>query len=386
MASKIKINKHILAVVLVVAVVAVLLLSGPASAITVGVHSISDDTPNEGSSMNFLVQVDLHSPDVVNIQDISLNITDGAGDDDICTFFINGTEGSSCDSTITINSCTVGTEVYNDSAVGYGYGYGYGDENGFGYINVTSSGGGYGYVSGYGYGSFNTNLQSTAEISCNVTWTAASVSSNTEYSIYVQSNLGGESYFSNDNDPSTVTVQNVAVNQRAGGSSSSTSDVESTVTDVTTDAGILDEGEVVNKEMIEGDQVSFNMGGESHSVTLIDVNYYSYTKSATFEVASTPQTVKVTEGATEKVDLDGDGVKDLSLYLKSVDGPKSVSVEITALEGGLAGKVVATPGEGDGVATPGEGDGQGGNLTWLWILIIIVLIIIVGYFLVRHRK
>ncbi|MEA1985616.1 MAG: PGF-pre-PGF domain-containing protein, partial [Euryarchaeota archaeon] len=123
-----------------VAIVMMLVLSGPVGAVTLSIDGLTG-THTQGDSVTFNVTATINNPDTyVPIENFSLDIT-GATSKEV-VFSTDGTILSG-DPGITV------TELTGPSANEYGYGDGYGYDSNVGY--GYSFGFGYGY--GYGYGS-----------------------------------------------------------------------------------------------------------------------------------------------------------------------------------------------------------------------------------------
>jgi hypothetical protein len=121
-----------------IAVVIMLLLSGPVSAVTIGITGLDGTTPTQGESITFNVTATIEDNDrYVPIDNFSLEIT-GATSKEVVFL----TEGSvlSGDSGITVVAVT----TPSSAEYGHDYGYGYDSNVDYGY--------GYGYDFGYGYG------------------------------------------------------------------------------------------------------------------------------------------------------------------------------------------------------------------------------------------
>ena len=123
-----------------IAIVVMLVLSGPVSAVTLGITGLDGASPTKGDSITFTVSTKINDPDTyVRIENFSLKIT-GATSREVI-FSTDGTRISG--DGITINPITV------PSSNQYGYGYGYASGYNFGY--------GYGY--GYGYGAGGAEIE-----------------------------------------------------------------------------------------------------------------------------------------------------------------------------------------------------------------------------------
>lgn len=96
----------------------------------------------------------------------------------------------------------------------------------------------------------------------------------------------------------------------------------------TKDLGDLTENKRVKIGL--GATVNFNLLGEKHSVKVMNIDKLTY--KATIEVRSVPQTIQI--GLTEDhvFDLNGDGAKDLQIYLSSLVGDLA-DIEIRLLSG-----------------------------------------------------
>lgn len=214
-------KRIILSVFLTLTVISLLLLSGPASAVTVGSGTFSDTTPNESTDVTFLVKMDIHTNDVIDVQNVTVNVSDGAGDNDVVIFYVNGTELSDSGNDFTITNCNWAATAI--ATAGYGYGYGYNGSTTYANISASS---GYTLTSGYGYATYNASLNlsstvvSSAELVCNMTWAAPALTSTTNYTVYTQVTVGTSGYYFSDSDPQVLEVQNVAA---AASSSSSSS-------------------------------------------------------------------------------------------------------------------------------------------------------------------
>jgi PGF-pre-PGF domain-containing protein len=135
-------------------IVIMLIISGPAQAVSVMISGL-DGTYTKGNSINFTVSVNITDPDkYVPAANISLDV---AGPVNLKrTFALDGTPISG-DSAITITS--VNTPQSNQ----FGYGYGYGVDSRSG----TGSSFGYGYGYGYGYGAGGGTVTYTYNVTIN---------------------------------------------------------------------------------------------------------------------------------------------------------------------------------------------------------------------------
>jgi PGF-pre-PGF domain-containing protein len=140
--SRTKMHRRYASIGITIAVVIMMVLSGPVSAVTIGITGLDGTTTTKGESITFNVTATIENTDkYVPIDNFSLDIT-GATDKEV----VFSTDGDvlSGDSGITVVAVTV------PSSTEYGYGAGNGYDSGLGY--GYDSGLGYGYDFGYGYG------------------------------------------------------------------------------------------------------------------------------------------------------------------------------------------------------------------------------------------
>ena len=216
----IKNSSKIISGILTLMIIGILLFSGPAKAITLGITDISSSgTPNEGSNVYFLAKIDIHTNDIIPLTNVTIfieHLNGTAIPNANLTFDLNANILSTHTSSLSIELVNAQTN-YNPTTAGYGYGYGYNSSSGT-YTNINQSFDyGYGYGYGYGYDSFNTAIKSgtsatTAEFIYNVTWTTPSVDSNTEYKVKMYAtgdddNSNSAKYYLKT--PATITVQNI---------------------------------------------------------------------------------------------------------------------------------------------------------------------------------
>ncbi len=143
--------KKIYAVFITAAVLVLLLVAGPANALTLGFSSPSDSTPTKGDIISFVVSMDLNTNEIFPVKGLAVGLSSFPEDDlaGICFFDADGNivdeiggEEVECDSDIFLD-----IERIRKPLGGYGYGYGYAFFHGYDYFFDNF---GYGY--GYGYG------------------------------------------------------------------------------------------------------------------------------------------------------------------------------------------------------------------------------------------
>ncbi len=217
-------KRPLITIILTIAVIGILLYSGPAEAITVGITDLTSGA-NEQTAVTFKAKVDLHTNDILleNVN-LTVNMTNTIGQPNAsCIFSLAGTELSACSGiTVTVESTNLGVRNYTNGTL---YGYGYHFSQGLYTTNTTdynaSLGHGYAYNPGYGYDTFNTTLKTTAEMVYSVSWTLPDVTANTEYTVslsaYVTDGVTNVRYETYGGNYDTITVAKVT--QGGGGDS-----------------------------------------------------------------------------------------------------------------------------------------------------------------------
>jgi len=388
----IKNSSKIISGILTLIIIGILLFSGPAKAITLGITDISDTTPNEESTVSFLAKIDIHTNDRIPLTNITVNMKNSSGDiADTCTFNLAGVNLTACTN---FNIANLHSNYnYSASLSGYGYGYGY-DSNSGTYTNINQSFGyGYGYLAGYGYNTFNETINSgtgatTAEFIYNVTWTTPSVAADSTYSIqlmaYANDGTNTARYYTKT-DSSDITVQNVEAATTTTTTSGSSGTRSYTLTDTEFSEGYT-------KQLRNGDKMVFNFASDSHSLTIKNLN----STTATIEIASTPQTVTLNVGEEKKIELSGDNYYDLLVKLNSIAlnkadiTIKTIYEEIISQESIIEqdSKITGEVIQGDGTKSDDKKLIVKRNSTILWIIIILValILIIIGYKSLKKNK
>ncbi len=159
--------------ILTVFVLGILLLSGPARAMEIGISvDDSDSKYSADQSVIFTVNVDIETNERIPVQNLTLKIyNDSASHSNSylvasCTFNLAGTNLTACTNFQDITK--INSIGYANASGQFGYGYGYNAGN-WNTSNQTFFDGGYGY--GYGYDSgYDIN---NGELKYNVTWNAS---------------------------------------------------------------------------------------------------------------------------------------------------------------------------------------------------------------------
>lgn len=140
-ADKTKKHGKYTSIAITVAIVFMLILSGPASAVTLGI-SLDNNAPTKGDSITFTVTAKINDPDkYVPIDNFSLVITGGTAKE-----FLFNPDGTAISTGITV----VAINSPSSDEYGYGDGYGYDANVGYGYSFDYGDGYGYGYGAGGG--------------------------------------------------------------------------------------------------------------------------------------------------------------------------------------------------------------------------------------------
>ncbi|MBI4450367.1 hypothetical protein HY642_00195 [Candidatus Woesearchaeota archaeon] len=135
-----------------------------------------------------------------------------------------------------------------------------------------------------------------------------------------------------------------------------------------------------------GKSSQFTLNGAAHALKLLSVT----TSGATFEIASTPQTVLVMLNEVRRLDLDSDGAADMTLELTGVTA-SSATVSLAALPlpppavsmGAQVPKSSISPPVTAAVVAPPSVEKSN---TWVWIVAAVVLIVAVVLFRMRERN
>ena len=172
-------KNFLLSGVLTLFVIVVVILSGPAAAITIGVTDLAN-TVNGGQPVSFKTMVDLHKNDLVpENSKLVVKITNEKGLPNYeCTFNLLGNPLTTC-ANIAVSLHNKDVERLVGTASAYGFD---------GHDRTTLTGGyGYGFalVEGQGYYNFSNVLASNAELSYDVVWTTPKPVSNTQFTITV---------------------------------------------------------------------------------------------------------------------------------------------------------------------------------------------------------
>lgn len=220
----------LISVLLTVIVLAVLIFSGPASAVVLKV-----DAPaivGETNEVTFTTSVDIESDENIPINSLRVDITkEGESSPEFqCSFDLDGNKGT-CDSSF--GTITLVNKHGYQSGARWGYGFGYSDSYVYTYDNVSfGTGSGYGYTAGYS----DTN----GEISYTIAWTAPSVSSDTNYEIdfFAVATNGTTSftYATSSSGDDLINVQNSGSSSSSSSSSSSDDSTGDTTTDDSTES------------------------------------------------------------------------------------------------------------------------------------------------------
>jgi len=154
-------KKNISSVLLTLAVITLLVVSGPIQAVIVNVARDKSAYNAEDGSVVFTVDVDVEVDERIPVQNLTLEI-EGPSTTTTCVFDTTGSNLTACENLEITKVHTVGS----DSGSLFGYGYGYGSDLVYNVSNQTfGTGTGFGYTAGYEYtGNWG------GELRYNVTW------------------------------------------------------------------------------------------------------------------------------------------------------------------------------------------------------------------------
>lgn len=238
----------LISVFLTVIVLAVLIFSGPASAVVLNVDATAK--VRETNEATITAAVDIESAERIPVQWLSVEVASDDGSDTYaCKFYPTGAKVTGeCDSefgTITV----INNEGYTGSGALAGYGYGYETGGSVGTTTQTfTTGAGYGYTAGY--------ATTNGELAYTIKWTTPRVSTDTDYHVrltaYAENGADDYYYLTKNSDVATIVVEN------GGGSSSSDDDAfaddstddstESTTTDDSTESSSDDSTSEASEE------------------------------------------------------------------------------------------------------------------------------------------
>ncbi|WP_135606156.1 PGF-CTERM sorting domain-containing protein [Methanococcoides sp. NM1] len=202
MQSKSRTKKHgkYVSIGITIAVVIMMVLSGPVSAVSMEIAGLNGSTHTKGTSVSFDVTATIEDTDsYVPIDSFSLGIT-GPTDKEI-EFFTNGKALSEV-SGITVKAVTVPLP----SEYGEGDGYGYDSGLGYGYDF------GYGYGYGYGYGAGGEVVEYKYTITLDTT-----ILDTGDYTAVLSLNTGDEAKPSFESSSASFTIASSSTS--SGGSS-----------------------------------------------------------------------------------------------------------------------------------------------------------------------
>lgn len=131
-----EIKKSLFSALIISAIIALLVLSGPAEAVKMKISTEDDGSSN--GRVTFNVEFDVQDGERVPVQNLTLHIKNSTGEVKTCTFMVNGTPISGC-SNLKITPIALGQQG------DFGYGFNFG--NGTGSDGLTTN-----TIFGYGYG------------------------------------------------------------------------------------------------------------------------------------------------------------------------------------------------------------------------------------------
>jgi hypothetical protein len=189
-------------------------------------------------------------------------------------------------------------------------------------------------------------------------------------------------------DSTSFAVSYQTVTGSSGGSSSSSSSTSSAVELFDIDFSTSAVGTIRAQQ---GRIKSFSFDGATkHTVTFDKVT----ATSITVTIASTPITVNLNARETKEVDINGDGISDLSVTLKSIVNGLA-NLEIKEIEIGAqvveqeekeAAGIVDTPDTTTPTTTTPDVKPVDSSNTGLWVTLLVVLIVVIAGYFVYQKK
>ncbi|GBE55685.1 hypothetical protein BMS3Bbin15_01868 [archaeon BMS3Bbin15] len=196
-------RKSSISIGLTLLIITMLILSGPAAAVSINVSSLPTKI-EQGNSLNFILDTNISAGENIPIYNITINVMNSTGNSvGNYTFYQNGTAITS----------GINVSLITSAPFGYGYRYGYGYAVPLGYQNYT-----FGY--GYGYG----NSTSSSKFEYNITITGFSTLSPGNYSLRILVDTGTGNYYTTATVPVvgvsavSVTPPAVTITKPANGS------------------------------------------------------------------------------------------------------------------------------------------------------------------------
>ena len=209
-------RRNIVSMTITLIVVALLIISGPISAVRVGVGT-APASVEETNIVTFTTYVSFETDERIPIQDITVDIN--ASSTVRTAYCVFNTAGNAISGDCTGDSMNI-TRVSNSYSLEHGYGYGYSSDR-FGYDYTTGSdtyGTKYSFGYGYGYGYDTVNTIGT--LNYTITWVTPSVSANTNYDVHTKVNTGSTVFDYLAEDYLTVTNAVTGGGDTGGGGSS----------------------------------------------------------------------------------------------------------------------------------------------------------------------
>jgi hypothetical protein len=290
-------NHKVIAGILTIVILSLVIFAGPTKAFVLGLDA-NKATLNEGDLITFTAQINLEDMDkFLPINELQLDIFEINGNvSKTCKFDVNGNNISGCEG-MTITPLNV--PANNEG--GYGYGYGYDSVNGYGYDFSYD----YGY--GYGYGAGGVSLNFKYQITLDTS--GYDVGS---YGTLLKSLIGSEIFKSNSNPVFEITETSTS-----GGTGRSSRDTLADLLGI----GVLD--------LHEGLTYDFTVNGEDHTLEITEVG----ADYALVTIRSDPINLRLDfNNGAQEIDVDGDGIKDISLELVGIDNNGLIKVAYYVLD------------------------------------------------------
>jgi len=329
------VSKKIIASVITLAVIALLVFAGPASAINLGLSEFSSSNPEKGEVISTTATITINSNERMSMPNPAGVFIDG---DLMCAFALNSDQ-TCADSGITVTLISTSDANGYGYNADYGYGYGYNYGYNYGYSNEY----GYGYT-GYGYG--YQQGYSNSKFTYNITIDTSKYSIG-ERTVQLKVDVGDSKVYSSGEQVITI-----GVSEGQQYADSPTETIGENVTEIVFDSGSSAVSEIIIPSSISSNQsVVLNLEAllSGDNVTLTnEITFVRETSTVNYTVVIPAGTVitgpsgwdgKITLPTVAELSSYGapSGSLDVVINLGSV-GTLTFSDAVKVVLGGMAGK------------------------------------------------
>ena len=126
---------------------------------------------------------------------------------------------------------------------------------------------------------------------------------------------------------------------------------------------------------------------QAHTLTVTRVG----SNSATIVIASEPITLNINVGEVKKVDVDGDGVYDVSVQLNAISSGKA-DLTVKKIDEAASGSETGPVSDGEEATDNAKGandeatEGSSKNMKFIWIIVLIIVVVVVAVIVYQKRK